>query len=76
MLLGDDSRNKKLINFNFPSVSKTSILNSQLGFVNEKRLWNQSTAFEDQEQEIHNLEVSKIEIDETVSSEKLMKKEL
>ena len=67
--LKDGIRNSKLLSFNFPRASKASNLNSLLGIVNQKGLWNQSTAVEERAREILHFEVSKVEIDKGKNSE-------
>ena len=74
--LEDGIRNSNLLSFKFPRASKTSNLNSLLGIVNQKGLWNQSTAIEEQAREIPYFEVSEVDIDEGKNSEKLMKKDM
>ena len=67
--LEDGNRNSNLC-FNFPCASKASNLNSLLGIVNQKGLWNQSTAVEERAREILHFEVSEVEVDEGKNSEK------
>ena len=74
--LEDGIRNSKLLSFNFPRASKASNLNSLLGIVNQKGLWNQSAAVEERAWEILLFEVSKVEIDKGKNSEKSMKKDV
>ena len=74
--LEDSIRNLNLLGFNFPRASKASNLNSLLGIVNQKGLWNQSTAVEERAREILHFEVSEVEIDEGKNSEKSMKKDM
>ena len=62
--LEDGIRNSNLLSFNFPRASKASNLNSLLGIVNQKGLWNQSTAVEERARAILLFEVSEVEIDE------------
>ena len=60
--LEDGIRNLNLLSFNFPPASKASNLNSLLGIVNQKGLWNQTTAVEERAREILHFEVSEVEI--------------
>ena len=60
----------------FPRASKASNLNSFLGIVNQKGLWNQSTAVEERAREILHFKVSEVEVDEGKNSEKSMKKDM
>ena len=52
-------RNLNVLSFNFPRASKASNLNSFLGIVNQKGLWNQSTAVEERTREILHFEVKR-----------------
>lgn len=49
--------------FNFPPISKSTILKLLLGIVNQMGLWNQNTAVEERSNEILDLEVSEAEED-------------
>ena len=74
--LEDGIRNSNFLSFNFSRASKASNLNSLLGIVNQKGLWNQSTAVEERAREILHFEVSEVEIDKGKNSEKSMKKDM